>query len=54
MKPKRAMTDEERVERTARLKAARVAAGQEPTIQSPALYLLLAAIVSANAEKSKP
>ena len=52
MSDRPAMTPEERAARTARIRAERVARGQEPTIQSPAVYRLLAACLTANAEKA--
>lgn len=41
------MNDRERAARTARIQAERAARGQPPLIQSPAVYRLLAAVLSA-------
>lgn len=47
------MTESERAERTARLKAARVATGREPTIQSTTTYAVLAAVLTATELSAK-
>jgi hypothetical protein len=47
------MTDAEHVDRVRRIQAERVAAGREPLIQAPAVYVLLSAVIDAQERNSQ-